>query len=324
MVQSDDLFPYLYPQRDPFDHGMLDVGQGHCVYWERHGNKDGIPVVGLHGGPGSSLSSWHAQLYDPDNYQILLFDQRGCGRSTPFAQTKDNTTDHLIRDMEKLRAHFGYDKWHVFGGSWGSTLALAYANTHPEYIQSLIVYGIFLCRDKELQSLFSKDGIAAQLFSDFYQEFLKPLSKDQQVDPITSYATLFQSEDKNIREDALRRWSHWELRVAKLVADDEIFDPANEDMAFLEAHSVMEQHYFLESGFIDGDQILKDIGEKVKDVPVHIIQGRYDFVCPPQTAFELHQAIKHSTLTIIPDAGHSAKETGMMRAIFDIIQNLES
>lgn len=322
MPLTPELEDILHPEAEPYIDGMLKVSELHEIYYQAYGNKEGIPVICLHGGPGSGLSTWHARLFDLKKHHVILFDQRGCGQSKPFAEIKENTTPHLIEDMEKLRHHFNISDWYVFGGSWGSTLALAYADKHHEQVKGLILYGIFLARKKEYESMFTATGAAAQLYPEYYEKFLEALPLEDRSQPIKGYMKLFDGQNPKTREDALRSWSHWEMRLLDLVPFDEMFLPENEDMDFLTTHSLFERHYFESLGFIDGDQILNHIGGKLKDKPVSIVQGRYDLVCPPRTAYELHKAVPHSTLTMIPEAGHTAKNIGTMTALKEICDHL--
>lgn len=322
MPLAPELEDIVYPASDPIQSGHLKVSDLHSIYWERHGTPDAIPVMCLHGGPGSGMSSWHARLFDPRKFDIILFDQRGCGRSTPFAELEDNTTPDLISDIEQLRTHLGFESWHVFGGSWGSCLALAYADHSPNQILSLILYGIFLCRDSEIRASFEKSGPAAQLYPDYYERFLSLLTEKDRERPIENYRKLFLSKDTTVRERALREWSHWELRLMDLVPNEALFDPDNEDMDFLTTHSLFEQHYFANLGFIDGDALLARIGSKLQNKPVHMVHGRFDLVCPASTAYEAHKAIPGSTLEIVQRAGHTGKNANTMNALMKAIHSV--
>lgn len=316
MPLPEELESILYSEITPYKDGFLEVSDLHKIYWQAYGNKDGIPVICLHGGPGSGLSEWHARLFDPEVYHVILFDQRGCGRSEPHAELQENTTQHLIEDMEKLRNHFGIDDWNIFGGSWGSTLALAYADTHAGRVRNMLVYGIFLAREKEYHSMFDATGPGAQLYPEYYQAFIEHLPETMRDNPIKGYQHLFDHEDEAVRIDAYRAWSHWEMRLLALVPDEEMFLPENEDIGFLVTHSSFERHYFAYLGFIDGDGLLSTIGQKLEGKTVSIVQGRYDLVCPPSTAYELHKAIPHSTFQIAQMSGHSGKNVETMKLLF--------
>ena len=322
MPLSPDLETIVFPATDPYADGFLQVSDLHRIYWQAYGNKDGIPVVCLHGGPGSGMSSWHPRLFDLSKYHVILFDQRGCGRSEPFAALEDNTTAHLISDMEQLRRHFRLEDWYLFGGSWGSTLALAYADHAPQQVRGLIIYGIFLARSKEFNALLRADGPPALLYPEYYDAFISLLPPEDRAAPIEGYQKLFASSDDALRTQALRAWSHWEMRMLTLVPEEELFLPENEDLAFLETHSKFEQHYYKHNGYIDGDRLLQTIGAKLSGKPVHIVQGRYDLICPAQTAYELHNAIPHSTLTFAPTSGHSGKNPEIMQILKDRVADL--
>ncbi len=322
MPLSPELENLVYPEAAPYNDGYLKVSDLHTIYWQAYGNRNGIPVICLHGGPGSGLSEWHARLFDLSKYHVILFDQRGCGRSTPFAELRENTTAHLTADMDALRLHLNITDWNIFGGSWGSTLALAYADQYPRHVRGLVIYGIFLARQKEYHSMFAADGPAALLYPEYYEAFLSVLPAAERTNPISAYQALFDHEDDAIRSNALRAWSHWEMRLLTLIPDEDMFAPENEDMSFLTTHSRFEQHYFKHNGFIDGDALLHRIGAKLTDKSVFIIQGRYDLVCPPITAYELHRAIPHSTLKITPSSGHSGKNIETIKELMNAVHKL--
>ena len=322
MPLPPDVEAVVFPENEVLDEGYLQVSDLHKIYWQTQGNPAGVPVVCLHGGPGSGMSSWNARVFDPQKYHIILFDQRGCGRSEPFAELAENTTPHLIEDMEKLRAHLNIEQWHVFGGSWGSTLALAYAHAHPDAVAGMLIYGIFLARMKEAHMLYSPHGPAALMFPDYYQQFIEPLSKDELENPAVSYGRLFESSDQSVREDAVRRWSMWELSVMDMIPDDEFLATIGDEMEFLITHSLFEYHYFKHSGFIDAEAILAEIGEKLAGKPVYLVQGRYDLICPPITAFEVHKAIPHSELHMAALSGHTGKNLCTMELLLDLAAKL--
>lgn len=310
----------LYPEITPYETGMLDVGDGHSLYWETSGNRDGVPIVFLHGGPGSGSSPWQRQLFNPEKYKIVLFDQRGSGKSTPHASLDDNTTPHLVSDIEKLRAHLGIDKWHVSGGSWGSTLALAYADDHANRILSLTMYGIFLCRPQELRDLYFDGGIASRIFPDVFENYIGLLDEPERADPIKGYHKLFTGADKAVAHQAVDMWTRLEKRVSALIVPEEKLNEEMSNPDFVLAHSLVENHYFLNNGFIDGDALLASLPAKLNGIPVHIIQGRYDMVCPFKTAWDLHKALPKSHLHTIDNAGHTAKEpvtTSKLVEVFD-------
>jgi len=313
----------LYDQTEVFNKGMLEVGGGHSIYFEESGNPEGIALVGLHGGPGSGMPVWWRGLFNPEKYRLVLFDQRGSGRSIPHASLENNTTPDLVEDMEKLREHLSIDKWAVFGGSWGSTLALAYADKHANKISALMMYGIFLCRKKELEGLYYQGGVASEVFPDVFEGYISMLPEDDRKDPIEGYRKLFLSKNKETRHKAIDMWTRLEKRVSRLVVTKEELDEQMSDPDFVLSHSLIENHYFINSGFIDGDKILETIGEKVKNIPVHILQGRYDMVCPFKTAWELHKAVPNSKLHILEDVGHTARDPKVTEKLLEIADNLE-
>jgi proline iminopeptidase len=265
------------------------------------------------------MSAWHHRLFDLSKYYVVQFDQRGCGKSAPFAELQENTTSHLIADMEQLREYLNIPEWYVFGGSWGSTLALAYAYMHPQCVRGLVLYGIFLCRREEWRQIFNPEGPAASLFPDYFEKLTTIVGTDEINEIIARYEVLFTAENKETRQNAIRQWCHWEGRIMDVVADEANFDLANEEMSIMEPLAKLEMHYFRHNGFIDGNLILQTIGQKMAEKPVTLIQGRYDLVCPAATAYELHKAIPHSTLTMIAKAGHTAKHPDTMRALLKAV-----
>lgn len=312
----------LYPDIVPYKTGMMDTGDGHSVYWEMSGDPQGIPVLFLHGGPGSGSNPHWRKLFDPQKYNIILFDQRGSGKSKPHADLSNNTTQHLVRDIEQLRQLLGIDKWAVFGGSWGSTLALAYADLHPPAVSALVMYGIFLCRDSELKDLYFEGGMASRVFPEVFAPFIELLPEHKRSNPIEGYKELFESKDPKIRRQAIDMWTRLEKKVSKLVVTEQELQAQMADPDFVISHSLIENHYFQNNGFIDGGKILKTIGAKVKDIPVHIVQGRYDMVCPFITAWELHKAIPGSRMHILEDVGHTARDPKVSAELVSIMDEL--
>jgi proline iminopeptidase len=308
---------------EPYKIGLLDTGDGHHIYWEACGNPKGRPVVFLHGGPGSGCSPWQRAFFDAKKYNAVFFDQRGCGHSRPFTSLRNNTTAHLIRDMELLRAFLGIKKWDVFGGSWGSTLALAYADQHPRRVTSLILRGVFLCRPQEIRDIYFEGGVVSRIFPEAFEKFISLLPPRARKNPVKGYAALFRSKNAKLRRRAYDAWTRLESGTVKLIVTPQELKKSMSDAAWVRAFAMIENHYFLKDGFIDAGKILKNIGRKMKRVPVHIVQGRYDVVCPFKTAWELHKAIPHSRLHVIPDAGHSAKEKGILRKLTEIMNELE-
>ncbi|HET8613620.1 MAG TPA: prolyl aminopeptidase [Sphingomonas sp.] len=297
-----------YPPIEPYASGLLDVGDGHRVYWERCGKKGGIPAVFLHGGPGGGCSPAHRRLFDPARYDVLLFDQRGCGRSLPHAELEANTTWHLVADIERLRAMCGHEQWLVFGGSWGSTLSLAYAETHPDRVSGLILRGIFLLRRMELDWYYQ--GGAGWLFPDKWEGFLAPIPEAERGDLITAYRKRLTGDDPAERSRAARAWSLWEGETITLLPDPTLAQGFDEDR-FAIAFARIENHYFHHKGWMEENQLLRDIG-RIRHIPGVIVQGRYDAATPVRTAWDLHRAWPEAEFHLIPDAGHAYSEPGTL------------
>ncbi len=302
----------LYPEIDPFETGTLPVGDGHTLYFEQCGNPDGKPVVFLHGGPGAGCSPKSRRFFDPKRYRIVLFDQRGCGRSRPHASLEANTTWHLVADIERLRVHLDIERWQVFGGSWGSTLALAYAQTHPNRVAELVLRGIFMLRRWELE-WFYQAGTDA-LFPDAFEDYLAPIPLVERGDLMSAYHRRLTSSDPAVRLEAARAWSVWEGRTSFLLQDPAHVDGVAADM-FALAFARIECHYFVNGGFFDRDDQLLANAYRLHGIPAVIVQGRYDVVCPARSAWDLHRAWPQAKLEIIPDAGHSAFEPGIVDAL---------
>jgi proline iminopeptidase len=302
----------LYPPIEPFDTGMLRVDDRHTLYYEQSGNPDGKPVVLLHGGPGGGSSPKMRRFHDPSKYRIVLFDQRGAGRSTPHADLVDNTTWHLVADIEALREHLGIDTWQVFGGSWGSTLALAYAESHARRVTELVLRGIFMLRRWELE-WFYQEG-ASRMFPDAWQHYVGAIPEAERGDLIGAFHRRLTSEDEATRLAAARAWSVWEGATSFLRVDED-FVSGHEDAAFALAFARIENHFFVNGGFFEAeDQLLRD-AYRIVDIPGVIVQGRYDVVCPAQSAWELHQVWPKAEFTITPTSGHSAFEAENVDAL---------
>ncbi|MHC4377270.1 MAG: prolyl aminopeptidase [Planctomycetota bacterium] len=298
----------LYPAIEPFDHGHLAVDDQHRIYYEQCGNPDGKPVVFIHGGPGGGAGEDYRRFFDPQAYRIVLFDQRGCKRSTPYASLQDNTTWHLVADIEKIREHLGIERWQVFGGSWGSTLGLSYAQKHPQRVTELILRGIFMLRRKELL-WFYQEG-ASQLFPDAWEQYLEPIPEVQRGDLMSAYYRQLTSDDEAVRVRAARAWSIWEGTTSHLHVDPAKIAETGAD-EFAVAFARIECHYFNHGGFFEvEDQILRDV-DKVRHIPTVVVQGRYDVVCPARSAWDLYRRWPESELVIVEDAGHSAFEPGI-------------
>ncbi len=312
----------LYPPIEPYHQGKLSVSDLHTLYYEESGNPAGNPVIFLHGGPGGGSIPLYRRFFDPERWRIILFDQRGCGRSTPHAELAENTTWDLVADIEKLRVAINeasppalsISQWTVFGGSWGSTLALAYAQTHPNRCEALILRGIFMLRPKEIQ-WFYQSG-ASYLFPDAWESYLAPIPESEQGDLISAYYQRLTSSDRPTRQAAARAWSVWEASTSKLIPDDDLVQRFGDD-SFADAFARIECHYFVNGGFFTtADHLLKHI-DKIRHIPGVIVQGRYDVVCPMTSAWELHRAWPEAKLEIISTAGHSATEPGITSALVE-------
>ena len=298
----------FYPQIDPYNHGMLEVSNGHEIYYEQSGNPDGKPAVYVHGGPGGGCSPGQRRVFDPEKYRIILFDQRGCGRSRPFASLENNTTWDLVADMERLREHIGIEQWQVCGGSWGSTLSLAYAQTHPERVTELILRGIFTLRKSELDWYYQ--GGAARIFPDEWEKFVAPIPESERGNFIEAYYQRLTSDDKDIQLEAARAWSIWEGSTINLLQRPEQIAHFGSDR-FAVAFARIECHYFINGGFLESDNWLIDQAYRVKEIPTVIVQGRYDVCTPMATAWDLHKALPEAEFFIVPDAGHAFNEPGI-------------
>jgi proline iminopeptidase len=303
----------FYPEIEPYDHGMLDVGDGHRIYWELCGNPQGKPVAFLHGGPGAGCTPTQRRLFDPDKYRILLFDQRGCGRSSPYASLEANTTWHLVADIERLRSMIGVDKWMVFGGSWGSTLALAYAETHPERVTELVLRGIFTLRRSELLWYYQEG--ASWIFPDKWEGFLAPIPEEERGDLMAAYRRRLIDPDPAIRAKAARAWSLWEGETITLLHNQEYSDQFG-DEHYAIAFARIENHYFVNEGWFEEGQLIRN-AHRLKGIPGVIIQGRYDIATPPKTAWELHKAWPEATFIMVPDAGHAVSEPGITHRLIE-------
>lgn len=304
----------LFPSIEPYLSGRLDVGGGHVLYWELCGNPNGQPVVFLHGGPGSGCGPVHRRLFDPRRYKVLLFDQRGCGRSTPLGSLENNSTWDLVADIERLRTHIGVEDWLVFGGSWGATLGLAYAQTHRERVRGLILRGVFTGRQSELDWYY-REG-ASRLFPEDWQDFLRPLSEDERRDPIPAFRARLTHSDRAVRAEAARAWTDWEARTVSMRATRNVPVGATTASDATIAFARIENHYFAHDLWFEEGQLIRNAG-RLADVPGVIVQGRYDVVTPPVTAFDLHRAWPGSELVMIEDAGHAFSEPGTLKALIE-------
>lgn len=299
----------LYPRTDPFDQGFLQVSDLHTIHFEQCGNPDGQPVVVLHGGPGGGKKPDDRRYFDPSHYRIVLFDQRGCGMSQPHAELQENTTWDLVGDIEKLRQHLGIEAWQVFGGSWGSALALAYAETHPERVTGLILRGIFTLRRAELEWFYQ--GGADALYPDAWEKYVAVIPEDERDDMMAAYYRRLTSEDRKEQLAAARAWSTWEGGTLSLHADPgRVSDFA--DATFALAFARIECHYFVNRGFFEHDGWLIENASRIRNIPGVIVQGRYDVVTPMMTAWALHKAWPEADLRVVQDAGHAGSEPGIV------------
>jgi len=311
----------LYPSVEPHQQGMLPVSAVHNVYWEVSGNPEGKPVVFVHGGPGGGTDPKHRRFFDPAKYRIVLFDQRGCGRSTPHASLEENTTWDLVADMERLRELLGIERWMVFGGSWGSTLALAYAEKHPERVSELVLRGIFLLRKREID-WFYQEG-ASRIFPDAWEKYLEPIPESERGDLLNAYHRRLTGDDAAEALRAARAWSVWEGSTSCLLPDRDLVARMGGDL-FALAFARIECHYFVNRGFFERDSQLLDDAVRIRHIPTVIVQGRYDVVCPAESAWALSRALPQAELVIVPDAGHSAMEAGILSELVRATDRLAS
>jgi len=305
----------MYPPIEPFETGKIKVSDIHTLNYEIVGKRDGTPVVFLHGGPGGGVGSSDRCFFNPEKYKIILFDQRGAGKSTPTASLEDNTTWDLVKDIEKLREHLQIDKWHVFGGSWGSTLSLAYAESHPDRVKTLVLRGIFVLRKSELR-FFYQDG-ASHLFPEAWDEFIAPIPEAERQGMMLAYHAQLNSVDEETRIKAAKAWSKWEMSTSRIYVDPEHISRAEDD-TFANAFARIENHYFVNEGFMREGQLLEPQEiDKIRHIPTIVVQGRYDVVCPVTTAYALKKVFPEITLHIVPDAGHSSREPGIAKLLIE-------
>lgn len=310
----------LYPEIEPYTSQRLVVESPHELYIEECGNPDGLPVLFLHGGPGAGCLPYHRCFFDPAIYRIVLFDQRGAGKSTPHAELQGNTTQALLADIEAIRQQLGIDRWVVFGGSWGSTLALVYAETYPDKVLGLILRGIFLCRPKDIH-WFYQEG-ASRIFPEYWEQYLLPVPEVERLDMVSAYYRLLTSDNKAIRLQAARAWSLWEGRTISLIPCEET-EAVFADAGFALAMARIECHYFMHNSFLEPDQICRD-ANRLKDIPGVIVHGRYDVVCAVDNALALHAVWPQADLHIIKDAGHAASEKGIVDALVSATRDMAS
>jgi proline iminopeptidase len=307
----------LHSDCEPYEKGFLTCGQ-HKIYWEQSGNPNGKPIIILHGGPGAGSAGWYRSFCESKHWRIVQFDQRGCGQSTPHASVDENTTWDLVADIEKIRTLLKIEKWVVFGGSWGSTLALSYAQKHKEHVKALVLRGIFCLREKELR-FFYQEG-ANFLYPDAWEEFLAPIPEVERGHLMSAYWRRLNGTDEKVKLQCAIAWTAWEMRTGRLLEDPKAVQKAREDHKFALAFARIECHYFVNGGFFEKDgQLINNVG-LIKDIPAVIVQGRYDVVCPMITAWDLHKAWPGSELKVIQDAGHSAKEPGIVSELVKAVE----
>jgi len=309
----------LYPPIEPFETGMLALDPPHVMYWELCGNPAGRPALFLHGGPGAGLAPDHRRFFDPAHYRIVLYDQRGAGRSTPLGELRDNTTQHLIADIEALRDALAVDRWLVFGGSWGSTLALAYAQAHPERVSALVLRGIFLAQAREIDWFLNGMG---RFFPEHHRRFLAALPEAERGDPLANFYRRIADPDPQVHRSAARAWSVYEGACATLLPSPETVAAFADDTMAL-GLARMETHYFVNRCFLEEGQLLRDLG-RIRHLPAVIVQGRYDVICPLESAQELADAWSEADFRIVPDAGHSAMEPGIKRVLVAATDGMRS
>ena len=310
----------MYPIFEPFNSDYLPVSTTHHLYFEEVGHPFGLPVLFLHGGPGGGITTHCRRFFDPTFYRAILFDQRGSGKSKPYASIEDNTTAHLVDDIEQLRRMLGIDSWIVFGGSWGSTLAMAYAIAHPDRVRALVLRGVFLARQYEIEWLYGTNG-AARLFPKAYKRFLSILSAKEQLRPLRSYYQRLTEGPEHTQLIAAREWDIWETSISQLIPTA-LPEDTYEDLESSLGIARIETHYFVHNSFLPHDDYLLDGAKKLAHIPTFIINGRYDIVCPIQTAVDLHEAMPHSELIVVPDAGHSTSEKGIEKALLMTMNRL--
>ncbi len=304
----------LYPEIDPYNEEMIKVSDLHTVHFEECGNPKGKPILFLHGGPGGGIDSVYRRYFNPELYRVILVDQRGCGKSIPYAELAENTTWDLVSDLEKIRTHLKIDKWAIFGGSWGSTLALCYSIKHAQQVDALFLRGIFLLREKEIK-WFYQEG-ASKLFPDLWQEYLKPIEKSKHDNLMQAYYEILTGDDEEAKIRAAKSWSIWEASTSKLA-----FDPSHvaiyEDSQKAIAFARIESHYFINRGFLETDNYILENISAIKGIPTVIVHGRYDIVCPVENAWDLSQRLPNAELKIIENAGHSLSEVEITKFLVE-------
>ncbi len=308
---------YLYPPIDPFDQRLVSVGDGHQIYMEQSGNPDGLPVVVLHGGPGGGCSPAMRRYFDPRVYRVILFDQRGCGKSRPHASVENNTTWHLVADIERLRSLLDIDEWTVFGGSWGATLALVYAQTHPDRVSRLVLRGVFLATQAELDWFYG--GGAGKFWPEPWAKFTSLLAEDELSDAIRAYNKRLFSGDRATEILYARAWSAWENALASIHSNGSTGESPGE---YARAFARLENHYFINHAFLKKDGQILDQMDRIAHIPGHIVQGRYDMICPPESAWKLSQRWPNAELKMVRHAGHALSEPGISAELVRIMDRV--
>ncbi|MES2964356.1 MAG: prolyl aminopeptidase [Bdellovibrionota bacterium] len=311
----------FFPEIEPYKSYHFRVSEIHELYVEQVGNPKGQPVLFLHGGPGAGFGPNHRRLFDPKHFHIILFDQRGAGKSRPHADLRENTTWDLVEDIEKLRKHLGIEKWMVFGGSWGSTLALAYAETHPASVSHLVLRGIFLCRKEEIEWFYQRG--AHWIFPDVWKHYLEPIPENERGDLVSAFYKRLTSDDERTRLDAAKAWSGWEGATVHLLPDENTFLKFTSDHMAVSLARI-ECHYFKHGCWFRSDnQLIEDV-HKVKHIPSIIVHGRYDVVCPVKNAFDLHEAWPEAEFKVVADAGHAFDEPGILRELMSAVERFKT
>jgi len=308
----------LYPDIKTNVQHSIAVEEPHVLHVEECGDPDGIPVLFLHGGPGAGIESYHRRFFDPEKYRMILFDQRGSGKSTPHACLINNTTQALISDIEIIRQALDIEQWIVFGGSWGSTLSLVYAQAHPDQVKALVLRGIFLCRQKEIDWFYQLG--ASKVYPDYWQDFIAPVPVNERDDIVNAYCKILTGKNDIARMSAAKAWSLWEGRTATLKARKEVIEHFSRARTAMSV-ALIESHYFVNNAFLEPNQILNNL-DSIRHIPAYIVQGRYDMICPMESAWELHQAWPEASFNVIDDAGHAASEAGIVSALVGIMDTL--
>lgn len=311
-LEQQDPQTWLYPEIEPYATGRLKVSPTHELHYEECGNPEGKPVIFVHGGPGGGVGTQDRRFFNPRKYRVILLDQRGAGKSTPAASLEENTTWHLVEDMEKLREHLKIKKWQVFGGSWGSTLGLTYAISHPDRVTELVLRGIFLVRKKEIDWYYQEG--ASAMYPDLWEDYRDHIPPAERGDFVKAYYKRLTSEDADTRVAAAKPWTRWEMATSRLYTDPAfVASMVTDDFSLKFAR--IECHYFINNGFFKEDGWILNNISKIRHIPAVIVQGRYDVVCPPMSAWDLHRAWPEAKFVMIPDAGHASREPGTAKAL---------